>query len=156
MKICSRCGLSFSLKDFHFHKGMKDGLYPQCKKCKSESAKIYYLNLNKVKKEQLLTRRHGHYEANKVQIKNYYYLREYGISIEDYNRRFKKQSGCCVICGIHQSELDVSLSVDHDHETGIVRGLLCRNCNTLLGHSHDDPQILENAITYLKQFQDGS
>ena len=58
---------------------------------------------------------------------------EYGITLEDYNKLFDEQNGCCAICGKHQSEFKRPLSVDHDHNTGKVRGLLCTPCNNGLG-----------------------
>lgn len=55
------------------------------------------------------------------------------------------QKGLCKLC-----ELPKKLVVDHCHETGKVRGLLCRNCNLLIGHAKEDIVILQNAINYLK------
>jgi hypothetical protein len=53
----------------------------------------------------------------------------------------------CVICGQSQ---DKQLSIDHDHETGYVRGALCMRCNLGLGHFRDDPELLRNAALYLE------
>jgi hypothetical protein len=74
----------------------------------------------------------------------------YGITLEDYNRMFNKQGGCCAICGKHQSELRKKLHVDHNHKTGKVRGLLCQNCNSVIGQSYENREILNNAILYLE------
>jgi hypothetical protein len=74
----------------------------------------------------------------------------YGIALEEYNKIFELQKGCCAICGIHQSELKQSLSIDHDHETGEVRGLLCHLCNRGLGYFKDDVNIITKASDYLK------
>jgi hypothetical protein len=78
------------------------------------------------------------------------YKRDYGITIEQYNQMFEEQKGCCKICGTHQSVLPKSLAVDHCHNTSKVRGLLCMNCNLLLGYAKDAKEILESAIRYLK------
>jgi hypothetical protein len=75
--------------------------------------------------------------------------RTYGISMADYNAMFAEQEGRCVICGRHQSAFRRSLCVDHDHVTGEVRGLLCTNCNALLGHCRDDVEVLLAAIQYI-------
>ena len=72
------------------------------------------------------------------------------ISEEDYNRLFDEQEGCCAVCGTHQSELDKRLSVDHNHETGEIRGLLCHPCNVGLGYFRDDEYRLALAIEYLR------
>jgi hypothetical protein len=75
----------------------------------------------------------------------------YGISSEEYNRLFEEQEGRCAICGEHQIESREHLFVDHNHEDGIIRGLLCHNCNVGLGNFHDDIELLEQAIIYLVQ-----
>jgi hypothetical protein len=60
-----------------------------------------------------------------------------------------RQDFRCAICQRHQSEFKISLAVDHCHETGTVRGLLCYPCNTLLGYAKDSTKILSSAINYL-------
>ena len=75
----------------------------------------------------------------------------YGITIDIYNTMFNNQNGCCAICNKHQSKFKNRLSVDHCHETGIVRDLLCNKCNLALGNFKDDIRLLENAIRYLKK-----
>lgn len=72
---------------------------------------------------------------------------KYGITKEQYDALLTKQSGRCKIC---ESQLGCDLRVDHNHETGEIRGLLCPNCNSGLGLFKEDPQRLENAIAYLK------
>jgi len=73
------------------------------------------------------------------------------FTYEDYNKMFNEQSGCCKICNKHQADLSKTLSVDHNHETGEARGLLCQRCNTILGMSLDSIEILNSAINYLRE-----
>jgi hypothetical protein len=81
----------------------------------------------------------------------------YGISLEEYIELYRKQEGCCFIC--HKPGLAFSSSsqkgrvlvVDHDHETGEVRALLCSNCNALIGMAHEKPGLLEKMYKYLTQ-----
>jgi hypothetical protein len=73
----------------------------------------------------------------------------YGITLEDYNNMFESQKGCCLGCGIHQSELKQPLCVDHDHSNGKIRGLLCVKCNSALGFLGDNVNTLYNLINYL-------
>lgn len=73
----------------------------------------------------------------------------YGITIEDYNRMFEEQGGCCKICKRHQSEFKKRLHVDHCHKTKRVRGLLCFGCNIALGKINDNPAIIEAMLEYL-------
>ena len=81
------------------------------------------------------------------------HLAEFGITIDEYDRMLEKQEYKCAICG---GIGDVRnryrmLSVDHDHKTGKVRGLLCFKCNFLLGNARDDVSILQKAIDYLEE-----
>lgn len=73
----------------------------------------------------------------------------YKISVEDQRMLFYGQGGRCAICGL---EFDIDRSdaqIDHDHETGKVRGFLCGSCNRMLGHAKDDLRRLRNAQQYL-------
>lgn len=73
----------------------------------------------------------------------------YGITLEEYEKMFASQKGCCAICGSHQSELKKSLHIDHCHESKKIRGLLCQKCNSFLGLAHDNVDLLKSAIKYL-------
>ena len=97
-------------------------------------------------------------EPHKPKYKNaaiwgYQLQSKYGITEGDYNEMYVAQDGCCDICGIHQSRLTRRLAVDHDHETGKVRSLLCTHCNTLLGLAREDTDVLEEAIEYIRRHQ---
>lgn len=69
----------------------------------------------------------------------------YGIGVEDYERMYAEQEGCCAICATYLS----SLVVDHCHTTGRVRGLLCTHCNVALGGFRDRADLLHAAASYL-------
>lgn len=62
------------------------------------------------------------------------------------------QGETCNICKKHYTSFTKKLAVDHCHSTGTIRGLLCSDCNLMLGHSKDNPDTLTNAIEYLKKF----
>jgi hypothetical protein len=70
--------------------------------------------------------------------------------VDQYGTLLAAQGGICAICGGPPTGMGKSYHVDHDHETGIVRGLLCSNCNTALGLLGDDPSRLAAAIRYLQ------
>lgn len=74
---------------------------------------------------------------------------KYGISREYYNGMLAVQGGGCAIC--HQPPNGKDLAVDHNHNTGVVRGLLCCNCNRGLGHLQDSSDMLLKAADYLKR-----
>lgn len=77
-------------------------------------------------------------------------LKKYGITWEDYRQILDDQQGVCAICQIECST-GKNLAVDHCHETGEVRGLLCSNCNTAIGKFKDSTKNLQRAIDYLQR-----
>lgn len=76
-------------------------------------------------------------------------LASYGIDAETYDSMLEVQQGRCAICG--GTNKGRVLFIDHDHETGIVRALLCTPCNSGLGHFRDRADILRSAADYLDQ-----
>ena len=74
---------------------------------------------------------------------------KYGLTQEDYDDLVRSQEGVCAICGGVEL-LPGGLSVDHDHDTLEIRGLLCRQCNAGLGNFKDDPSVLREALRYLE------
>ena len=89
----------------------------------------------------------------KRQQLGYHYLRKYGITQEDYDAIFVEQEGKCKACGVHQLKIKGRLCVDHDHETGEVRALLCSNCNTALGLLKEDITAILKLAEYTKQIK---
>lgn len=91
--------------------------------------------------------------AHPDRVKNTILKRHYGITIGDYMRMHNDQNGLCAICKKPETTVirgkEVSLSVDHCHSTGAVRGLLCRPCNQAIGSMKHDRSILLAAIDYL-------
>lgn len=77
-------------------------------------------------------------------------LRTYGITQEEYNEMLKEQDYSCAICQTHQDEFENRLSIDHNHNTGSIRGLLCSNCNTAIGLLGDNLESIQKALDYLK------
>ena len=91
----------------------------------------YYRRPEVMKRERIRQRGRVDYKARLMRLKLY------GLSNADYERLLNLQHFRCGICGIHQTDVYHTLAVDHDHETGRVRGLLCTTCNVRLG-------VLEN------------
>ena len=75
----------------------------------------------------------------------------YGISLEEYNKKLSDQNFCCAICGEPETKTQ-HLSVDHDHSSGVNRGLLCDRCNRSLGGFRDSEKILVKAVEYVRIF----
>lgn len=129
-KTCCVCKKTKSLGSFALRKQNKDGRESSCKLCGKEYRRKY-------KKEN---KEHIYFKEKE---------RQYGITVEEYNGLLKEQEGVCAICGnINRHER--SLFIDHDHNTLEVRGLLCRNCNVVLGCAHDNPALLRRAAEYLE------
>ena len=75
-------------------------------------------------------------------------VKKYGLSGDQWNDMHRKQDGKCAICGKYVGK---NLQVDHDHVSGKVRELLCRSCNTGIGHLKDSPRNALNAAKYLRK-----
>lgn len=132
-KQCFRCKAVKPLGEFH--KNGKKGLHSWCKAC----AKIHRQK-NYAKNRPKLALAH-----RKWCIKN-----TYGLTLEQYDQMFEDQGGVCKTCGKVNRD-GRRLYIDHNHETGKVRGLLCHRCNSLLGFVKDDIDILQNILAYLKE-----
>ena len=77
----------------------------------------------------------------------------HGLTQEEYEKLFQKQNGLCAICRNQEDPAYKKkyLSIDHDHKSGIVRGLLCHKCNIGIGMFEDDPDRMASALKYLKK-----
>jgi hypothetical protein len=75
---------------------------------------------------------------------------KYGISADDYDELLSAQGGCCAICGATESSKGKAMAVDHCHDTGRVRGILCGKCNSAIGLLGDDPNLLARGAEYLR------
>jgi hypothetical protein len=100
-----------------------------------------------------------------VLLRKSFLLRKYGITQQQYDDMLVAQAYACAICGnlgksldsmtrthARRGMVDGVLVVDHDHTTGVVRGLLCARCNTGIGQFRDDPQVVKLAYEYLLKF----
>lgn len=94
-------------------------------------------------------------KANADHFRDRRFRKEYGISFAQYQQMLLEQNGVCAICEGPETKIGNGtvrlLSVDHDHSTDAVRGLLCANCNMAIGYARDDAVVLEKAIRYLRK-----
>ena len=128
MKKCSKCGETKEINNFHIDRGTLDGHSVWCKKCR----KIYR-------------------DENRERAKWYQILRRYSLTQEEYYNILETQGGVCAICGRTEEEVGSTFHVDHNHETGVVRGILCDTCNRGLGYFREDSQCLQRAVAYISQ-----
>jgi len=142
-KRCTKCKQLRPLSGFTKNKNAKDGLQWTCKPC----AKKYY-QIHKIKILENCKKCKGT-EKSKLGARKNSLKNKYGITLKQYDDMFEWQNGVCVICG----NININgrrLCVDHNHETGKTRGLLCDHCNHLIGQAKENIDILCNAIKYLK------
>jgi len=115
-------------------KGHSAGRAAVCKPCQAAySAEWYQQNKERMKERMRINA----------------YMRQYGITVEEYEILLAEQNNGCAICKAPTGADGKRLAVDHNHETGEVRGLLCDNCNTGLGMFKDNPSLLAISINYL-------
>lgn len=138
MKKCSKCKEFRDLSDFHSDKQKKDGLYSSCKDC---MAAVYTSKEYREKRKD---------NPIYTKAKRKHKVKKYGLSEQDYKSLIEKHNNQCAICGLKQSDTWRLLSIDHNHETNKVRGLLCSNCNLGLGYFKDNIELLKGAIEYVK------
>ena len=128
MKTCAKCKQNLPLDKFVVDKTRKDGFHSYCRICKGKQDKEWIKN-------------------NQEKFRESHRKNAYGITSNEYNTMLTEQEHKCIIC---QQQM-VTPHVDHDHNTGKVRGLLCMQCNTALGKFKDDVDTLQRAIDYLNR-----
>ncbi|MEV1242191.1 endonuclease domain-containing protein [Nonomuraea sp. NPDC050022] len=124
-RYCPRCQEVKTVAEFGRNRAEKSGLTRYCKPCHSAA-----MRENKIKN-------HG-------SERNYLLKHRYGITEDDFERMLAQQNGLCAICQVVPGTF-----VDHCHQSGLVRGVLCFNCNNGLGHFGDKTVLLELAALYL-------
>ena len=145
-KKCKKCGET----DFYKSGGCKNCVKARNNKYRAEhpeEARARHKKYHAEHHEEHCARNKKHYAEHREEARAIALMRNYGITIEEYDNMFAAQNGICAICGKPQN--GKRLFVDHNHETDKVRGLLCQNCNIALGHMGDDAQLLIKAIDYL-------
>lgn len=135
-----------SSKYIHKQKVSKESWHKRNKEYLKLKTKMWHLN----NKDKSFKYQKQYRMANPNKHRDNILKTKYGITTDQYNDMFNRQKGDCAICGRHQSEFKRSLNVDHNHSTHTVRGLLCSNCNLIIGHAKDNIDILHKAILYLK------
>jgi hypothetical protein len=116
------------------------------RKANPEKKKAQHQDWYQRNKERLLT------DPRRIRAQRAHHLRKtYGITIEEYEVMLEAQGGTCV-CGVTEpGGRYKNFLVDHDHETGEIRGLLCYTCNSAVGLVQDDPEVLRALADYLVQ-----
>lgn len=130
MRVCIHCKLQKPIADFDTHSA--GGPRNVCKECRRAACRFYDALNPDVKQ------RNGRARV----------LRQYGLTVAQYDQMLDSQGGVCKLCGSPPKRN--RLCVDHCHRTGNVRGLLCPFCNRMLGNWKDNPATFRRAATYLE------
>lgn len=128
----------------------KRGHTSDCKKCRAE----YQFDRRIANPSKYAIAQRKFREENPDKQKDYDLKRSYGIGIVDYIVMLKEQNGLCAICKKPETSIRknkvMQLAVDHCHETGKIRSLLCSKCNPGIGYFNHDINLLKSAIDYLE------
>lgn len=138
LKKCSRCGRKKSKDDYHKDRTTRSGYASVCAQCK--------VPIREASNE-------------KVDRVDYLYQYKYKISRHQFEEMLLDQNFQCKICGVKfegNESGQERICVDHDHDSGKVRGLLCRFCNIGLGKFKDHPENLRRAADYIEEFYNGA
>ena len=161
MKRCTKCGVEQPVENFYRAAGTRDGRRGDCKRCFQQRASARY----RADPEPMKARARRWQAANPERVaenlrryqesgrkaaadRRSHLKRKFGLTVEQYDEMLAAQGGGCAICGRPPRD-DISLHVDHDHDTGQVRGLVCFRCNNALGDFNESQALLVSAAEYL-------
>jgi len=137
VKTCKKCGVEKEASLFYKSSVTADKLEGKCIECRLEQ-NAKYRDANR------------HTDAYKLMKRNTALKMKYGITAKEYDQRKEAQDHKCGICKTELQE-GKSTHLDHNHDTGKLRGILCGTCNRALGYFQDDINILEKARNYLQE-----
>lgn len=163
-KVCSSSKCAWKKQEQPISNFVKDtyqvdGLKSECQTCSHKRDVLAYeMNVEEIKRrsaqwkldnpDKVLGHRYSQKVSGSLESSRLKYL--YGITLDQKKQMLIQQNSKCAIC---QKPVDISVSVDHNHISKLVRGLLCQPCNTLIGMAQESTTILNNAIKYLKKYE---
>jgi len=167
--ICKKCDRDLPESDFWKNSVKRSDLNGKCKHCclaerkakdtpEKRAARLEYSRkYYQQNKTEILAKQKTGYRLKREKPKDFARVQhdrilryKHGLTREDYDILFELQGGACAICGNGPDKKHPHLHLDHDHDSGLVRGLLCFSCNAGIGLLGDNPSLLERALVYLK------
>jgi hypothetical protein len=166
-KKCRKCHSIFALNFYRTDNSRPDRLHPYCVPCRN----LAQNNLRKhrmatspeyVQKQRELDRKRAktrnQRKRTKAEHKDYFLKWKYGFGLEAYEKMLLEQKGVCLICKKPETRKNkhtgtCRLHVDHCHETGTIRGLLCSKCNFGIGNFNDNIETMQEAVRYLMKWK---
>ena len=153
-KKCTGCKQRLPISAFGVQKSYPDGLSYRCKNCIREYSKSRSTEPDVISKRRAAVAKYR--SRNPDSDVNKTLLNKYGITLDEYNELFEQQQGLCALCKKPETtrrnkkgDGPERLAVDHCHDTGLVRGLLCFKCNTAIGALGDTQEAALRAMKYL-------
>ena len=140
IKDCSVCKKFFLNTTKYFPRRHSGNLRGECRNCKNNYIREYRARTRKENPDKY----RDYYKNSNLKS-------NYGITLEEYNLMHEKQQGKCAICGVKDNNKIKNLNVDHNHNTGKTRELLCKQCNTALGYVEKDLEKVEKFKMYLNK-----
>jgi hypothetical protein len=155
-RFCPACKDNKDVKDFYISKGKPCGYCKTCTNKKSELRRKTFPDLVRIEKDKW-------YRKNIDDIRLHRIEKSYNISAKEFKDILDKQNNKCYICGFNfiLGDRVTSPQIDHNHkccpDTGkccgkCIRKLLCNNCNNGLGRFRDNPELLDKAASYLREY----
>jgi Autographiviridae endonuclease VII len=161
-KACKHRGVIKARDSFYRDAAAADGRRPECKSCTKARRRAWYAD----NREREVARVREWQQANRERVnenqrrlnarperrrkqRDAYYRRTFGISADEFDALRDKQGGGCAICGKRPQRV-ASLHLDHCHDSGEIRGILCLSCNQGLGKFREDAELLDAAARYLR------
>jgi hypothetical protein len=163
--FCKKCGVELTTENW-YPLDRRDNWYI-CHNCRKAYLRKKYRTGGKKKQKERLMKQTPEEKANRLKQMSDWgkthrleqRVGRYGLTEEEFKTMFDKQGGACALCGglfvitARPDVMGIPPTIDHDHKTGEVRGLLCANCNKGLGFFFDDITLLSKAIAYLQKLK---
>lgn len=156
-RICRRCECEYSNKYAKINRKRITQDRREYQKDYKQKNKKHLNDIQRRRYHEVVDEKHTYYSAyrNTERSRDFYLKRRYGITLAEFNEKLKQQENGCAICGSVNGKANKRndrLTVDHNHATGELRGILCHRCNWGLGQFDDDTELLVKAIEYLKSY----
>lgn len=161
-KRCTKCNDSKPVEAFCRNRAKVDGLSVWCRACASAAKKRHYADTAADQRTRAKQYREDNQESIRAAAKQRYTRdhaasrdrarnQKYGLTGAQYAEMVKAQAGLCAIC--KEPPTEQGLCVDHHHETGMIRALLCTRCNAAIGMLLDEPGRARAAAEYLDNYR---
>jgi len=145
-KRCTKCGEDKPISEFYKRSASKDGLQNHCKPCSNERIARKRVNNREYMRSYMKSK------AGKAAVRKHRLKKNYNLTPVEFQELLIAQNFCCASCGTTEPKGSSNQwHVDHCHDTGKVRGLLCILCNIGIGCLGDNLQGVRNALLYLEK-----